>query len=60
MAINRVIFFRCSQPFVDLIDCSSIESNTKEITRFWITIDRDFIFDDHVNDLCKKTNGKRP
>ena len=60
MAINRVIFFCCSQPFIALIDCSSIESNTKEINFQKITIDRGFIFDDHVNDLCKKANGKRP
>ena len=37
-----------------LNDGSSIESNTKEIL-LGITIDRDLKFDEHVNNLCKKS-----
>ena len=48
------------QPFIVLIDGSSIESNRKEITTFWKTIERYFELDDYVNNLCKKANGKRP
>ena len=47
------------KPFV-LIYGSSIKSNRKEITIFWITIERDFELNDRVNNLCKKANGKRP
>ena len=48
------------QPFIVLIDGSSIESNRKEITTFWKTTERYFELDDYVNNLCKKANGKRP
>ena len=48
------------QPFIVLIDESSIESNRKEITTFWKTTERYFELDDYVNNLCKKANGKRP
>ena len=47
------------KPFV-LIYGSSIRSNRKEITIFWITIERDFELNDRVNNLCKKANGKCP
>ena len=47
----------CSEPSTALIDGSSIESNTKEIL-LGITIDRDLKFDEHVNNLCKKTFQK--
>lgn len=48
------------QPFIVLIDGSSIESNRKEITTFWKTTERYFELDDYVNNLCKEANGKRP
>ena len=47
------ILLSCSEPSTTLIDGSSIESNTKEIL-LGITIDRDWKFDEHVNNLCKK------
>ena len=47
----------CSEPSTALIDGSSIESNTKEIL-LGITVDRDLKFDEHVNNLCKKTCQK--
>ena len=51
------IFLGCSEPSTTLIDGSSIESNTKEII-LGITIDRDFKFDENVNNLCKKACQK--
>ena len=51
------ILLSCSEPSTALIDGSSIESNTKEIL-LGITIDRDLIFDEHVNNLCKKAFQK--
>ena len=47
------ILLSCSEPSTALIDGSFIEPNTKEIL-LGITIDRDFKFDEHVNNLCKK------
>ena len=43
-----------SEPSTALSDDSSIESNTKEII-LGITIDRDLKFDEHANNLCKKS-----
>ena len=51
------ILLSCSEPSTALIDGSSIESNTKEIL-LGITIDRDLKFDEHVNNLCKKSMSK--
>ena len=48
------ILLSCSEPSTALIDGSSNESNTKEILLV-ITIDRDLKFDEHVNNLCKKS-----
>ena len=51
------ILLSCSEPSTALIDGSSIESNTKEIL-LGITIDRYLKFDEHVNNLFKKTCQK--
>ena len=51
------ILLSCSEPSTALIDGSSIESNTKEIL-LRITIDRDLKFNEHVNNLCKKSMSK--
>ena len=51
------ILLSCSEPSTALIDDSSIESNTKEIL-LGITTDRDLKFDEHVNNLCKKSMSK--
>ena len=51
------LLLSCSESCTALIDSSSIKSNTKEILPK-ITIDRDWEFDDHVNNLCKKACQK--
>ena len=51
------ILLSCSERSAALTDGSFIESNTKEIL-LGITIDRDLKFDEHVNNLCKKTCQK--
>ena len=51
------ILLSCGEPSTELIDGSSTESNAKEIL-LGITIDRDLKFDEHVNNICKKSYQK--
>ena len=47
------LLLSCNEPFTLVIDCSFIETNTKEVL-LGIAIDKDLKFDDYVNSLCKK------
>ena len=51
------LFLSCKESSTELIDGSSIKSNTKEIL-LGITIDRELEFAGHVSDLCEKACQK--
>ena len=51
------LLLSCKESSTELIDGSSIKSNTKEIL-LGITIDRELKFVGHVSDLCEKAYQK--
>ena len=51
------LLLSCKESSTELIDGSSIKSNTKEIL-LGITIDRELEFVGHVSDLCEKACQK--
>ena len=51
------LYLSCNEPSTLMIDCSSIETNIKQVF-LGITIDKDLKLDDKVNNLCKKACQK--